>query len=251
MIQEVKFTCTALQGTGRQGRLAPDENGYYTLPIGGLDCFNSANEYYPYQAARNLFEQSSSFMRRTKTACLKGEYGHPKRQVGESDEMFAARVMRIEEKSVSHHFGEIWLDLNSVKDDKGRPIVAIMAKVKPAGPYGAALKESLDNEKEDTCFSIRAFTEDVRRGGVKLRNLVDIVTWDHVVEPGINIARKYKAPALEAHLDTSFTRQTLEQAVKQQDSFALESAVRQTQSLFEALGWDLSHLSRPKFLDWK
>lgn len=253
MIQEVKFTCTALQGTGKAGQLPADEDGYFTLPIGGLDCFNSANQFYSYSAAKNLFEQSSSFMRRVSTGCLKGEMGHPKRESGQSMDDFVDRVMRVEETRVSHHLSEIWLDFNSVKDKNGKPIVAIMAKVKPSGPYGQPLLESLLNPKEDVCFSIRAFTDDRRVGGVTERGLKEIITWDAVTEPGIDGARKYRSPSLESRVEEIITRADLELAIKnheeQHAGMALESAFLRTESLFSALGWDTKSL-KPRFLDW-
>lgn len=249
-MQEVKFACNALAGTGKAGVLAVDADGYRTLPIGGLDCFNSAGQYYPYQTCRNLFEQSSSFMRRVGGGNLRGELGHPKRVPGQSDDSFVQRVMSIDEKNVCVHFSEIWLDFNAIKDDHGRPIVTIMAKVKPSGPHADTLERSFANAKEDTCFSIRAFTDDSRRMGVTQRSLVEIVTWDYVTEPGISFARKYRAPALEQMLDFSVTKDTLERAATVEHGFALESVATQTESLFKALGWDLSHLNTPKFLDW-
>ena len=251
-MQEVKFTCTSLAGTGRAGRLPVDADGYYTQPIGALNCFNSAKQYYPADTARHLFQQSSAFMRRIKTGCLKGECGHPKMLPGQSNESFVSRVMSIEEKSVAVHFSEIWLDLNSVKDERGMPLVAVMGKFKPSGPYGPALEAAVNNPKEDVCFSVRAFTDDQKRMGVTHRNLVDIVTYDWVTEPGINVARKYKSPALEEHGEQTFTRSHFETAVAQaQDhGFAMEAMAQQTETLFRALGWDLSHLSAPKFLSW-
>ena len=249
-MQEVKFSCTALAGTGRMGVLPVDADGYYTQAVGGLNCFNSVGQYYPYQTARQLFEQSSSFMRRVKTGCLVGELGHPKRQPGQSDESFVQRVMSIEERNTCVHFSEVWLDFDSVTDDQGRPIVAVMAKLKPSGPMADTLERSLNNPKQDTCFSVRAFTDDQRRGGVTQRNLVEIVTWDHVTEPGISAARKFKSPSLESRGDMTVSKTTLEKAATVDHGFALESAAHTADALFRKLGWDLSHLNTPKFMNW-
>ncbi len=251
MLQAVKFSCTSLNGTGKQGILPPDADGYRQMPIGGLNCFNSAGEYYPYQTAKNLFEQSSAFMRRVKTACLKGEYGHPKRVPGQSMDEFTRRVMQVEEKFVCVHFKEIWLDFDSIKDVNGRPIVSVMASLRPTGPYADALDRSLNNPKEDVCFSVRAFTEDVRSGGVNNRNLVEIVTYDFVNEPGISTARKYKAPALESYGDEIITRENLVGAMQPVEGVGMESsAIATAESLFRIFGFDSSALATPKFLNW-
>ena len=252
MLREVKFGCTALMGTGKQGVLTADSDGYFELPIGGLDVFNSAGEFYPYQEAKSLFEQSSSLMRRVNTACLKGEYGHPKRQPGQSYDEYAARILQIHEQMICVHYAEIWLDFNSVKGPNGKPIVAIMARLKPSGPYGDALSKSLGNKNEDVCFSIRSFTNDVRVRGVNNRQLVEVVTWDYVNEPGISIARKFKSPGLESFTDTeaSFTKEHIQKAVEPIEGMAMESAQIAAQAIFQAFGWDSSALTTPKFLDW-
>lgn len=263
MITEVRFTCTALEGTGKQGILPPDADGYYTMPIGALNTYNSVGDYYPYQTVKNLFEQSGTLMRRIQAGVLKGEYGHPKRQPNQTIESYAQRIMMIEEKSVCVHFSEVWLEFDAMKDAAGRPIVAIMAKFKPSGPYADALEKSLNNRREDVCFSIRSFTEDVKIYGVNNRNIVEIVTWDAVTEPGIATARKYKAPGLESidrqapnillygHVEDIFKKEDIISATTATAGFALESSTEAVaKSLLRKLGWDYEDRMTPKFLDW-
>lgn len=203
MPRRATYTCTALAGTNKVGKLTPDSDGYYTMCVGGLNAFNSANNYYPLGPAKELFESSSSLMRRIANGNCKGEMGHPKPLPGQSSRDFIQRVLQIEETRVSHHFRRVWLEEQGVKDAKGRPIVAIMAEVKPSGPMGPALKESFDNPHENVCFSIRSITND-RRGttGFLEKNLKTIVTWDVVTEPGISAAHKYNSPALESLNET-------------------------------------------------
>ena len=57
MLNSVRFECTTL-GT-RSGVLKPDKDGYYIMPVGGLNVFNSAGQYYAYDKAKALFEESS------------------------------------------------------------------------------------------------------------------------------------------------------------------------------------------------
>lgn len=253
----VKFTCTSLP-QGKKGILRADADGYFTQPIGGLNCYNSAGHYYPYEEARALFQQSASFMRRVSSGCLKGELGHPKPAPGESmaSESFMRRVLTIDERNVCVHFKSIWLDMNSIKDSKGRPVVAIMAAYRPTGPQASALERSVTNPNEDTCFSIRSFTEDVRRGGVVHRNMREVVTFDHVTEPGIEFARKYRAPGLEnlavANESFSFdvTPKSIEEAIAPSAGFGMEGATQIADSLFRALGWDMERLNTPSYMKW-
>lgn len=250
-MQKVLFSCSTLAGTGKKGILNKDENGYYTMPIGGLNVFNSIGDFYTYEDAKELFNSSSIFMRRVKSGSLKGEYGHPKQVPGQTYEQFAERVLTIEEKNICTHFSEIWLDFDNVKDKDGKNVIAIMAKLAPSGPMGDAIARSLENPNEDVCYSIRSFTRDTYVGGVKHRAIAEIVTWDYVNEPGINFARKYRAPALESLTEQSFTRKELLRAIKQMDhGFGMESAKMTGVSLFKSLGWDFNENEVPSYMKW-
>lgn len=255
-LNSVKFECTRLSGTGKKGILKPDENGYYPLVVGALNVFNSAGQYYVYEQARELFEQSSQLMRRVQRGSLRGEYGHPKMVPGMSADQFANRVMSIYEENTCCHHKEIWLDFDNVKDANGKPVIAIMSKVCPAGPLGHVLEKSLNNPDENVCFSIRAFTDDYRDGGIYKRVLKTIVTWDYVTEPGLAVAEKYKAPTLESFQEMSLSRGAIERGVMglPGGNVATESAVLTMDELFRSMNWQThaenQSSNRPSYLNW-
>lgn len=177
-MSQVKFGCTALNGTNKAGILKKDSDNYYTMVVGGLNIFNSAGQYYSYDGAKSLFESSSQFMRRVSRGSLRGEVGHPKQEKGQSFDDYVQRILEIRESNVCVHFKEIFLDANSIKDVNGKAVVAIMAKLIPSGPHGAALEKSLENKSENVCFSIRSFTKDYYDRGIEIRELKNIVTFD-------------------------------------------------------------------------
>ena len=82
-------------------------------------------------------------------------------------------------------------------DDKGKPVTAVIGMVKPSGPRGPALRESLDNPDENVAFSVRSLTNDTFENGGHQKHMKQLITWDYVNEPGISIATKYNAPSLE------------------------------------------------------
>lgn len=228
-MSSIKFTASKLVGSGKQGKVTPGEGGYYTLPIGGLNLFNSTGDYYTAEGARQLFEQSSVLMRRVMNGNLKGENGHPKQQVGQSDDQYFNRAMIIEETNVSHHFRSIWLDENFGKKNphlKNPDLIGIMAEVKPTGPHGPALQASLDNKDENTCFSIRALSKDYYQNRQKFRVLQSILTWDWVTEPGLNMATKWDSPVMESFTDKLLTEAILTRIVEQTpQTVAMESGL--------------------------
>lgn len=250
-MSSVRFACTALAGTNKAGELPKDADGYVTMVVGGLNMFNSAGQWYTYEGAKALFEQSSQFMRRVKRGALRGEVGHPRQEQGQAFDDFVGRVLEIRETNVCVHFKEIFLDFSRMKDAAGKPVIAIMAKLIPSGPHGDFLAKALANKNENVCFSIRSFTRDFMDRGVYTRELKNIVTFDYVNEPGISIAEKYKAPSLESRVDSLVTRGQIERAVaKGPSGLGNESALMTAGDLFKAFNWEVPKGTPPAFANW-
>lgn len=201
MSASFKLGCTALLGINKSGILKPDENGYYTVVLGALGFKNSIGAVYPEQSARQFFKESSGLMRRIRGGYCRGEYGHPK-PYGLTEQEWITRILTIEETRTCFHIVEVWLDNKTVKDATGRFVLAIMGKIKPSGPYGNVLAESLQNPLENVAFSIRSLTEDRFAGGRIEKHIREIATWDYVTEPGLAVANKYQSPSLESFADT-------------------------------------------------
>lgn len=240
-MNSVRFGMTSLLGTNLVGNLKRDNDGYLDVVVGGLNVYNAAGQYYVFEEAKHLFESSSQLMRRVKRGALRGEYGHPKRQVNQRMEEYIQRVLVIHEENVCCHFSELTLDFDRIKDANGRPIVAIIAKVIPSGPMGAVLERSLQNKRENVCFSIRSFTDDIFDGMLMKRILKTVVTFDYVNEPGIAIAEKFKSPSLESFgNEVVVGRGELERGLQlaQRVSLGQESATLSAQELFTNMGWE-------------
>ena len=196
----IGFSCTALAGTNKVGNLKRDADGYYEVVLGALDVYNHRGQYWPATTeVREMFKQSSRFMRRISRAALRCEYGHPKKEGGMNMKEYAHRLTQIWEHMVCCHIKEVWLETSRVKDPSGRVVIAIMGKIRPsATPYGLALEKQLQNPHENVCFSIRAVTGDIMERGRYDKHIKEIITWDYVNEPGIAAANKYCAPSLES-----------------------------------------------------
>lgn len=251
MANTVRYGCTSLLGTNKTGLLRPDGNGYYPMVVGALKMLNSAGEFYDYEQGKQVFDASGQFQRRIERGVVKAEYGHPKKELGMKNHEFASRVLHIDERMVCAHFRDVWLDPQSVKDKSGQSVVAVMASVRPSGPYGGYLKDSIDNKDENVCFSIRAFTEDKMVNGINNRVLKQVITFDYVTEPGMAAAEKYKSPALESFDDTILTRGEFEVAMREEAELgvAMESADLAI-NLFQAMGWNLPKGVTPIYTRW-
>lgn len=234
---------TILQGTTKKGKLKCDPDGYYDVILGGFDTYNSANAFYTWSSAKSHFDKSHHFQRRIANSALYGEYGHPVYQPGMSKQDWIVRVMTINPSSKSHHIRELYVDDTVFKNKDGGPMVTIFGRVKPAGPQAQALGDSLDNEHENTAFSIRSITDDFvdPRTGIVIKNMREIVTYDYVDEPGIAQATKYNHPALESlniNDDGLFTELHVRQAIEHVHSLggSFESAgiVESLESLLDS-----------------
>lgn len=255
MQQRAAYACTALVGTNKAGKLKPDAKGYYTLVLGALDVFNSNGAFYPLQTAKHVFESSSSLMRRIENGNCRGECGHPKPLPGMTTRDFLQRVMTIEETNVCCHFRSVRLETQSVKDKSGRPVVAVIGEVKPSGPRGEFLKEALENEDENVCFSVRSLTNDhMSSTGVLQKNIKTIVTWDWVNEPGISVATKYSSPALESFNEVDFNEDQLRSVQEHQTGlgYSMESQGGvDVGDVLNDLGWQTPNRSKlPPSLRW-
>lgn len=238
-MSNVMFTCTALAGTNKQGILVPDANGYYSQPVGALRVFNSAGHFYTdNQKAVDIFKSSSAFVRRVKNGDVMGEVDHPEWPKGMTEDEYAARMYYLDPKNECVHFSDFTLDFDNFKGDDGRPIVAIIGSFTPSGIHGAMLEKKLKNPKQNVNFSIRAFTVDEHIGRTRYRTLAEVLTFDHVSEPGLNNARKFKSLTLESMYERPVTKAGLEKALNRQVlNLARESIAIDRDGLFRSLGW--------------
>lgn len=242
----VTFTETIFTAKGKEGILpGPDSDGYHTVVLGGLNCYNSAGEYYTADRVIDMFRDSSVFMRRVKNGSLFAEVGHPRREPGMTMSEFYARIIDILDTNICAHISEVSLDLKfgmKNPDLKCPEMIAIMGKVKPAGPKAETMKLSLENRKQNTAFSVRGLTNNHERNGRIERELTRVVTFDHVVEPGIKGACKAFVPGLESFIETSsqeivnerIFRETVERMIES-GSVATESSREFYQDLAASL----------------
>lgn len=254
----VTFGCSALVGTNKMGIIKPDAAGYRKMVVGGLRMYNSANALYldDDHARRILTDHSSEFQRMIGRGVLRGEYGHPKREMGMKDDDYYRRALQIYENRACVHFRKVWLETDTMKDSKGRPIVAIMAELRPSGELGPRLQDHLDNPHENVCFSIRSFTKDNRGGdGIVRKSLRKVITFDYVNEPGMENAEKYKSPSLESFGEFDVSRNTLEKVYDRlgnDSGLSMEDSgvILSLEDLFVNMGW--RDQAKPlSYSDWK
>ena len=179
-----------------------DSNGYYKVTLGAFNTFNSSGSFYLADGVRDLIENKSSILHKRLTkGYLNGEMGHPAFVPGMTRDQFFTRNLYIDQSNVSHHIKEIILTPTNI--DSGMPgkgnVLRVDGWIKPAGPHGELLKQALDNPDQNVAFSIRSFTEDSISNGRTIKKLLNIITWDWVLEPGIKLANQWDTISLESN----------------------------------------------------
>jgi hypothetical protein len=248
----VRMGCTMLLGTEKKGVLKPDADGYYTVVLGAYGAYNSMGMFYDLQTAIPFFQAGSPLTRMLEKGVLRGEYKHPEKQPGQSDQEYIGRIRQIDSDRVSHHIRSLRLE-EGHKDEKGRPITVVIGEVRPSGPYGKVLKDALDNPHENVYFSVRSLTMDDMMRGIKYTK--EIVTWDFVNEGGIFRANKYYSPSLESFGEVEVTPTmlwSLAEEEKRKQALGLESTGVDYEALARDLGWDKgsARKSAPVYNQW-
>lgn len=265
-MSNITFTCQTLRGVNKAGVLKPDEDGYWSVVLGGFNIRNERGDFYPWNKyLQDIFTRnSSSFLRRIERGHLRGERDHPERTSEYADDkLWFSRLRRIQLDRVSHHIRKVTVDFDNFKGQRGENMVAILGEVRPvAGPIGDQLLDSLRNPSEDTCFSVRTLTLDLPISMFNLqKDVYELITWDWVPEPGVRNATKYHSPGLESYeeypVDPNLVRSIVAQAESPNlNGYGLEDNGAGDLNSLKALMADFestadSKVLRPCSLRWK
>jgi len=192
---------TVSKSTVGNKKLEPDSDGYYTVIFGAYNVLSTKGEVHLADGIEEVLTDKTNILnRRLIPGRLRAEAEHPKYIPGMTDEQYILRNLEIDATRVAGHIKEVKV----IKTSKSSGIlgvgnvVLVQGKIKPSGIYGKGLKDSLDNPDEDTCFSVRSFTDDIIVNGRTTKKCKQIVTWDWVNEPGISYASKLNGLTLES-----------------------------------------------------
>jgi hypothetical protein len=203
-----KYVIEAVKPAGANVALTKDADGYYYVTLGALNVYNEAGDFYLEDGVAAMIASDQHILGKAlKGGYLKGEAGHPMMDNTMTKTQFLTRNFKVLHDRVSHHIKSVELipsNIPSGMPGKGNTIL-IKGWVKPDGPFGDQLQKSLDDPNQNTAFSIRSFTSDTIIGGVNIKKINAIITWDWVMQPGIKIANKYSAAGIAVESISSIT----------------------------------------------
>lgn len=194
----IVFDNVAKQQSGKSGVAVPDANGYYETVLGAFGIENSSRIFWSDAKVRNLFTKSSELIERISNGQLYGEWGHPKMTPGMTARDYLVKLLIMHEEQISHHIKKVELH-EDFEGHNGQRCLGVIGWVKPHGPNGHCLEESLRNADINTAFSLRSLAATkVNSMGRQVKDPLKIISWDAVAEGGIACADKYHNPALES-----------------------------------------------------
>lgn len=177
----------------RLGRIRPDADGYYEMPLAVLGTVTDNRTYYEVEDFVAQLTSPTSFINKALTSgSLKGELGHPMIVELQEDQRLP-RLMVIDEQKVSHHIKQI---RTGEKLASGGRI--LYGKIKPCGPYKDAVQDAFDDPTVNAAFSLRSIAHSRQEGTITRRKIKHLVTFDYVSLGGYSEASKWYAPGIEA-----------------------------------------------------
>lgn len=193
------YSNIVLSGSGKQGVLKKFPDGSYEIILGALAAYGNGGWIYDENSGRSYIENDREFLAELNGGRLKGEWGHPRREAGMTDQDWFVRINEIREDNTCCAFTKIDLSMDLIKDEKGRRVVGIIGRVKPSGKQAGEFRDMLEDPEQDTPFSIRSFAR--KDFNTMRKHINKIITWDYVTTPGIAVASKYNTPSLESKQD--------------------------------------------------
>lgn len=196
--KEFSVGCEILSVNNKAGILKRNEQGHFCdIVFGALEFPNSGGSTYSLSSGEDLLRPGSLFHESLTTGMAKGEYWHPKREPGITDEQWFQRVMYTAEETTSHVHTQLWIDMIKPQGYH-KKVPAFIGDLSCAGPYGSTLEKDLLNAANNVAFSIRSITDDIPLpNGTYRKSILAANGFDHVSRPGIKIAQKYQSVSLE------------------------------------------------------
>lgn len=199
----LKFECQALAGVNKVGKLKKDDKGYYLVTFAALNIFNAGKIFYDYDLSKHVFDPNDPFMRKLLGGKLYSEVEHPEPPIKDPRhpnflDLYIGRNRFIDMRNACGHIRSVSCDPTDELVN-GKPMWVITGWIKPEGVHAACLQSLLDNPDANVCFSLRSIINDRTVGGVRVRQIEELITFDLVTEGGLHVATKYNSPGLESH----------------------------------------------------
>ena len=250
---------TEMEMEGRQLKaVKPNKDGIYTgIPLTVIGCNSRNNVSYEKQSVlKCLTDVTSRFAANVQSGDMEGEWGHPLLGDGDSNATLN-RLLYIDRTRLSHYFTRIY------GKDMGDGIIMIYGDVKPFGPYGQYLKDSFEDPRRNTSFSLRSAA--LKTGvadGIVQKKMISMVTFDAVDGPGfLKASKRFRDldvateslgidldPMRGYNVDLTVSKEEYLKTVRAMESAGMESII-ENQAVLDAFNCDKVKI-KEKYYSW-
>jgi len=184
---------------GVEDSIIVDKNGYYKVLVGCFNTYNRSGIFYRIKDPKSLLRNKTILNRRITEGTLRSEEEHPDYKGMDNKEIISRTIFLDSTKVCAHIKAIEMVDTGKTEQGwSGYNITEVYAWIKPTGPFGPTLKESFDNPDENVYFSVRSLVKQSFIGTTIVRDVLDVSTWDHVYEGGIEKASQWNAAGIES-----------------------------------------------------
>lgn len=233
MDKQVVFSIsTQLEMEGRQLKaVKPDKNGVYKgIPLTVIGVASRNHVDYDRASTLNCITNlQGRFAANVQSGDMEGEWGHP--LIATKEDL--PRLLYIDRARVSHYFTNVY----GVETDNA---IIVYGDVVPYGPFGQYLKESFEDPKRNTSFSLRSAARVIGQSGANVKKqMLALVTFDAVDGPGfLHASKRFRDPNVATEsLDINVTKNDYISAMSSLQSVGHESIITDQQVL-DAFGCD-------------
>ena len=145
--KQFRVGCEVMSAQNKTGVLRKNEAGEYCdLVLGALEFPNSGGSTYSLTSGEDMLREGSLFRDCLTNGQAKGEYWHPEKEAGMSEEQWFRRIMYTAEKTTCHIHTSMWIDFIQPQGTN-RKVPAFIGNIVPTGPYGDTLDKQLNLPK--------------------------------------------------------------------------------------------------------
>lgn len=196
-MSDIVFGCSMLSGTGKQGILKPDKLGRYPLTVGAFNAKNKAGIEYIFDGAKKILDNPhSTFNRKMREGKLYGERGHPKR-FGLKPADYADRWNTVMENNSAWQIHELLISTQTVKNMAGDAVILVNGWLVPYGDSSESTRQSFESPTMNTAASVRSVANQGMVGGIWMRDIQELITYDKVDDNGMYGSEKFLTAACE------------------------------------------------------
>lgn len=223
---------TKLEMEGRQLQaIKPDKDGVYKgIPLTVIGVASRNHVDYEKASVMNCITNAQGrFAANVESGDMEGEWGHP--LIATKEDL--PRLLYIDRTKISHYFTNVY----GVESDNA---IIVYGDVVPFGPYGSFLKQSFEDGRRNTSFSLRSAARVIGQTGPNVKKqMLALVTFDAVDGPGfLKASKRFRdTGASTESMSIDVSKVDFNSAMETLHAVGQESIIRDQQVL-DAFGCD-------------